>query len=174
MAEEREDRNPEGQPEREQQRRRVPFHRPRIERMVSEEEIDIGGRLFPMAGVSFLILLMLVAMAKDLFSKSKIQVDVPRSTRIETELEENIAVTITKDSRVYVNDQEVSFDTLAQVIERAHRQDPDTAFWYTKLVLIRADKSLPFGTVLKALDAAKKAKSQRVAFAVIREKEGQP
>ncbi len=161
-------------PEEPEKRRRVRFRRPRIERMISEEEIDIGGKLFPMAGVSFLILLMLVAMARDLFSKSKIQVDVPRSTRIETELEENIAVTITKDSRVYVNDQEVTFDTLDRVIERAHRQDPDTAFWYTKLVLIRADKSLPFGTVLKALDAAKKAKSQRVAFAVIREKEKQP
>ncbi len=165
---------PQQPPEEPEKRRPVRFRRPRIERMVSEEEIDIGGKLFPMAGVSFLILLMLVAMARDLFSKSKIQVDVPRSTRIETELEENIAVTITKDSRVYVNDQEVTFDTLAQVIERAHRQDPDTAFWYTKLVLIRADKSLPFGTVLKALDAAKKAKSQRVAFAVIREKEKQP
>ncbi len=153
-------------PEEPEKRQRVRFRRPRIERMISEEEIDIGG--------SFLILLMLVAMARDLFSKSKIQVDVPRSTRIETELEENIAVTITKDSRVYVNDQEVTFDTLDRVIERAHRQDPDTAFWYTKLVLIRADKSLPFGTVLKALDAAKKAKSQRVAFAVIREKEKQP
>ena len=161
-------------PEEPEKRQRVRFRRPRIERMISEEEIDIGGKLFPMAGVSFLILLMLVAMARDLFSKSKIQVDVPRSTRIETELEENIAVTITKDSRVYVNDQEVTFDTLDRVIERAHRQDPDTSFWYTKLVLIRADKSLPFGTVLKALDAAKKAKSQRVAFAVIREKEKQP
>ncbi len=154
----------------ENKRFRIPFRHPRIERMVSEEDIDIGGRLFPMAGVSFLILLILMMAARDLLSKSKIPVDVPRVQRIEAELEEHIAITLTQDGVLYVNDRPVTLEELPAVVERLQREDPDSTFWYTKLVLIRADRNLPFGDVLRVLDGAKKGKSLRVAFAVIREK----
>jgi len=151
-------------------RRRIPFRHPRIERMVSEEDMDIGGRLFPMAGVSFLILLILMMGARDLMSKSKIPVDVPKVQRIEAEMEEHIAITLTRDGSLYVNDRPVTYEELPEVVERLQREDPDSTFWYTKLVLIRADRNLPFGDVLRILDAAKKGKSLRVAFAVIKEK----
>ncbi len=152
-------------------RRSVRFRHPRIERMVSEEEIDVGGKLFPMAGVSFLILLILVMGARDLMSKTKVKVEIPRAKRIEAELEEHIAITLTTDGTIYLNDVKTTFDELPTKLEALQREDPDSTFWYTKLVLIRADKRLPFGEVLKALDASKKAKSQRVAFAVIKEKQ---
>lgn len=146
------------------------LRRPRIERLVTEEEIDIGGRLFPMAGVSFLMLLIIMVSVRELFSKSKIEVDLPRTTRIETELEEHITVTITKDGNFYVNDLPVNIENMPRLIEELQRKDPDTTFWYTKLVLIRGDKEINWGNVLKALDGAKLAKSKRVALAVIREK----
>lgn len=151
-------------------RKSIRFRHPRIERMVSEREIDVGGKLFPMAGVSFLILLILVMGARDLMSKTKIKVEIPRAKRIEAELEEHIAITLTMDGKVFLNDVETTFEELPTKLEALEREDPDSTFWYTKLVLIRADKRLPFGEVLKALDASKKAKSQRVAFAVIKEK----
>ena len=167
MDSQREDKNKKEQ----KPRRKVRFRRPRLERMVSEKEIDIGGKLFPMAGVSFLVLLILISTARDLMSKTKVKVDIPQAKRIEAEPEEHIAITVTKDRKFYVNDREVAYDTLYKVVDRLQRQDPDTEFWYKKLVLIRGDKSLPFGVIIKALDAVKKAKSERVAFAVLKEKE---
>lgn len=170
--EEREEFKDEHQEEEKPSSRPIRFRHPRIERMVSEEEIDVGGKLFPMAGVSFLILLILVMGARDLMSKTKIKVEIPRAQRIEAELEEHIAITLTTDGKVFLNDLETTLEELPIKLEELQREDPDSTFWYTKLVLIRADKSLPFGNVIKALDASKKAKSQRVAFAVIKEKTG--
>jgi biopolymer transport protein ExbD len=136
-----------------------------------KDDIDVGGRLFPMAGVSFLILLVLIATAPALISKAGVKVNVPKAHITETELEEHISVALTREGSLYLDDKPVELDTLQNAIERLQTQDPDSFFWYSKLVLIRADKDLPFGDILEILETAKRAKSQRVAFAILKEKE---
>ncbi len=131
-------------------------------------QIDIGEKLFPMAGVSLLVLVILIASAPTLMTKTSTRVNLPRAHVVETDLEDNISISLRKDGSLYINDKPASLDTLVATVKRL--EEADTAAPYYKLVIIRADSELDFGRILEVLDSVKKSGAKRVAFSVIKKK----
>lgn len=132
------------------------------------KQIDIGEKLFPMAGVSLLVLVILIASAPALMTKTSTKVNLPRAHVVETDLEDNISISIRKDGSIYLNDKPASLDTLVRAVRRM--EESDTGAPYYKLVIIRGDSTLDFGRILQVLDSVKKSGAKRVAFSVIKKK----
>jgi biopolymer transport protein ExbD len=133
---------------------------------MADHEVDLGQILLPMAGAALLILMMLMVSAPAIITKSSVKVRLPKARVLEAELEENIAITYTKDGKLFLNDKPIALDTLMVTIRKLEEEDKE--FPYTKLVLIRADEMVKFGKVSKLLEIAKKAGARRVAFAVVK------
>ncbi len=134
-----------------------------------EPEAELSDALLPMAGVALLVLIMLMMGAPDLMSKTSVKVNVPKAHVMETELEDAITLTLTRDGQVYLYDDPIDRRKLRDTIRILQLQDTVAPFY--RLVIIRADEGVAFGQVLELLDASKKAGSKRVALAVVQERE---
>lgn len=132
------------------------------------DDLDLGQILLPMAGAALLILMMLMVSAPAIISKSSVKVKLPQAHIVEAELEENIAITYTKDGRLFLNDKPISIDTLMDTVKKLEEEDKE--FPYMKLVLIRADEDVHFGEVAKILELTKKSGARRVAFAIVKKR----
>ncbi|MEO0153318.1 MAG: biopolymer transporter ExbD, partial [candidate division WOR-3 bacterium] len=98
-------------------------------------------------------------------------VEVPKARVIEADLEQSIAVSIKKDKTIYFKDKQVDLQTLVQLVRKAQEEykakNPDAEFG-EQLVVIRADKSVDWQTVLNTIDAVKRGGSKRITLAVIK------
>jgi len=134
-----------------------------------EPEVELSDVLLPMAGVALLVLIMLMMGAPNLLSKTSVKVDLPKAHVAETELEDQIPLTLTREGKVYLYNDPVDRAVLVDTIRALQLQDTVAPFY--RLVVIRADEGVPFGQVLELLDAAKQAGSKRVALGVIQAKD---
>lgn len=136
------------------------------------KEIDIGEKLFPMAGVALLVLLILIAAAPHLMTKSAVKADLPKARVIEADLEDNISITLKSDGSLYLNNTKIEDeDSLIKLVKEI--EESDTEMPYYKLVVIRADKEIDWGKVLEIFDRVKKCGCKRVALAVVKRKENE-
>lgn len=136
---------------------------------MDEPEVELSDVLLPMAGVALLVLIILIMGAPNLLSQASVAVDLPEAHVIETELEDNITLTFTRDGTLYLYDNPLDPARLVDTIRALQLRDTVAPFY--RLVIIRADEGVPFGQVLQLLDAAKKAGSKRVALGVIQAKD---
>jgi biopolymer transport protein ExbD len=106
-----------------------------------------------------------------MFQSTSVEVEVPKARVIEADLEQSIAVSIKKDRTLYFKDKQVDLQTLTQLVKQAQEQykskNPDAEMG-EQLVVIRADKSVDWKTVLDAIDAVKRGGSKRITLAVIK------
>ena len=142
-----------------------------------QEPPDVGQYLFPMAGVMILTLATLIMNAQSLFSNTSIKVDIPKANVIEVELEQSIPVSITKEGKMYVQDDEMpDLQSITQRIKELQEkyaiENNDPELKGQQLTVIRGDKSLQWGQILDVLDAVKKGGAKRVALAVVKRKGG--
>ena len=142
-----------------------------------QEPPDVGQYLFPMAGVMILTLATLIMNAQSLFSNTSIKVDIPKANVIEVELEQSIPVSITKEGKMYVQDDEMpDLQAITQRIKELQEkyaiENNDPELKGQQLTVIRGDKSLQWGQILDVLDAVKKGGAKRVALAVVKRKGG--
>ncbi len=133
-----------------------------------KKTIDIGEKLFPMAGVSLLVLIMLIAAAPTLMTKTQTKIKLPRAHVVETDLEDNISIAVRDNGKLFLNDRPISLDTLRETVNSLERADTGAQFF--KLVVIRGDSDLNTGDIIALLDTVKRAGAKRVAFAVIKKK----
>ena len=80
-----------------------------------------------------------------------IDVNVPRSESRNTEPDERLMVSITKDQAVYLDEQRIELPRLETVLAGLRERNP------TATIYIKADQNVPYGVVIKVMDAAKKA-----------------
>jgi biopolymer transport protein TolR len=80
-----------------------------------------------------------------------IDVNVPRSESRNTEPDERLVVAITKDQVIYLDDQPIPLLRLEKVLAGLKGRNAAASIY------IKADKDVPYGMVIKVMDAAKKA-----------------
>src|ERR671925_356421 len=88
-----------------------------------------------------------------------IRVRLPEAASKEEEPQQDLALVVTRDQRIYLNDDPVQFDELGARL-RARLRDRHDA-----VVIIKADKEVLHGLVVEVMDIAKSAGAIRLAIA---------
>jgi biopolymer transport protein ExbD len=134
-------------------------------------EGEVAQAVFNLANIFAFIFITLIIASKQMFQSTSVEVEVPKARVIEADLEQSIAVSIKKDRTLYFRDSLVDLQTLTQLVKQAQEQykskNPDAEMG-EQLVVIRADKSVDWKTVLDAIDAVKRGGSKRITLAVIK------
>lgn len=134
-------------------------------------EGEVAQAVFNLANIFAFIFITLIIASKQMFQSTSVEVEVPKARVIEADLEQSIAVSIKKDRTLYFKDKQVDLQTLTQLVKQAQQEykqkNPDAEMG-EQLVVIRADKSVDWKTVLDAIDAVKRGGSKRITLAVIK------
>jgi biopolymer transport protein TolR len=123
--------------------------------MVENHNIDV----LPMAAVGLILVILMILMAPMVTTHANTPVEVPTAHTEERQVEEDIAVVLTKDGHLFLNDNEISPTQLVDNLKVELTKDP------YKLTIIRADKDVLHSDVLEILAACRKAGALRMACA---------
>jgi biopolymer transport protein ExbD/biopolymer transport protein TolR len=100
--------------------------------------------------VDVVLVLLLIFMLTAPVLQSGIQVAVPRTRSVQQLTEVHLVVTIDKDQNVFLQDKPVNIHDLPALL-RANGKKA------TKIVYVRADQKVPFGSFASVMDAVKQA-----------------
>ena len=107
-----------------------------------------------------LVLLVIFMVTTPLIVQGQIHIKLPRATSgAQTPPQKPVALTLTANGKLYLNDAEVTFQDLPGFLNTALKSRED------KTVIINADQSAAHGKVVALLDAAKMAGATKLAIA---------
>lgn len=119
-----------------------------------EASVDIT----PMLDVVFIMLIFFIVTAT--FVKlAGIEVDAPQASTSVVQEKANILIAIDANNKIWINRREVDFRALRPNIERLHAENPKGT------VVIQADKMSRNETLVKVMDASRKAGVYNIALA---------
>ena len=135
-----------------------------------EQEVEGGGGIFAEINITpltdiFLVLLIIfmvttTAIVEQGGQNGGLKVNLPRAGKTASgEQMHDIAVAVLEDGRTVVGGKVVDEDTLAQLLDKAHGENPDT------LVLVQADQGVAHGKVVAVMDLARRHGLARLAIA---------
>jgi biopolymer transport protein TolR len=110
-----------------------------------------------------LVLLVIFMIASPLMQMG-VQVNLPKASTNAIETKNNVTVTVRKDATMYVDDQLVPLTALTAELQAAMAAGK-------RGVLIRGDKEVSYGAVIKVLDTVRKAGIQDVGLVTELEQE---
>lgn len=108
--------------------------------------------------VIFLLLIFLL-ISSNFITHSGIKVNLPGSSSQQNEFNRNVSITLTRDDRLYVDEEAVTWENLSQVLNSKLYNDPE------QVVVIRADQDIPLNKIVRLLDTAKLSGSNRFFIA---------
>jgi biopolymer transport protein ExbD len=124
-----------------------------------DEEPITAINVTPLVDVS-LVLVIILMVTTPMMSQSKLSVTLPKAATDEAKNEEYVTITINKKGDTSVNEKQVfTPKELEQVLMRKLAGSSD------KVVIIKADLEVDHGTVIDAMDVAKKVKPKKIFFA---------
>ena len=129
-----------------------------------EEDSIAGINIAPIINVAIILVLILIITAP-ILSIPNIPVSLPRAVTIEAK-ERNITISYAKDGRIAINTQVVSWKDLVPNLKYRLKEDSKA------LVIIRADRDIPYGEIEKIFDiVVKEAGAKRIAVATEQRRE---
>ena len=129
-----------------------------------EEDSIAGINIAPVINVALVLVIILIITAP-ILSIPNIPVSLPRAVTIEAK-ERNITISYAKDGRIAINTQVVSWKDMVPNLKYRLKEDSKA------LVIIRADKDIPYGEIEKIFDiVVKKAGAKRIAVATEQRRE---
>jgi biopolymer transport protein ExbD len=114
--------------------------------------------LISFTDVIFLLLIFLL-ISSNFITHSGIKVNLPGASSRKNEFNKNISLTITNEDRIFLNNESVGWDNLAERLNAELIDDPE------QIVVIRADEDIELKKVVKLLDIAKLSGSNRFFIA---------
>ena len=108
--------------------------------------------------IDIVLVLLIIFMVTAPVLQSGIEVNVPKTELVREIAEERLVVSIDKDQRLYLQNEEVNVNQLGDKI-RARLLDPTRQSIY-----LRADTEIPFGTFATVLDRLKAAGLENVSI----------
>jgi biopolymer transport protein TolR len=99
--------------------------------------------------VDVTMVLLIIFMITSPLMQMGIQVNLPRASAKAVETKGNLVVTVSKDGTVSIEDRVIPLVALPEQLEQALKAGK-------RGVLIRADKAVPYGAVVKILDITRK------------------
>jgi biopolymer transport protein TolR len=105
--------------------------------------------VIPLVDVVLVLLVIFMVTAPMLYRG--MDINLPRSSSNTIKPEERVVLTVERDRRVYVDKDLVPLAQLPQRMDALRRKNPDLS------VFLRADRDVPYGTVVQVMDSIKKA-----------------
>lgn len=114
--------------------------------------------LTPMIDIIFLLLLFFI-LSSSFVLQQGINVNLPRTVTVERPVRKDVILVISRDRRVFLNNRELPFEALwGRLIEEMKDQREG-------VLVIRADRDVPHGFVVRVMDVARQAGALRIAIA---------
>ncbi len=109
--------------------------------------------------VDVMLVLLIIFMVTAPMMVQGLNVDLPEATAkpLDSEME-HLVVTISNDQQVYINDFEVTIDFLAAKLQKIIQGRAD------REVYLKADKSIPYGVVVKVMAEIKGAGVEKLGM----------
>lgn len=120
----------------------------------------------PLVDVS-LVLVIIFMVTTPFMTQSKLSVTLPKAATDEAKNEEYVTITIDVDGKINVNEKSIT--TPAELTSALAQRLPQTE---DQVVIIKADEGVEHGTVLDAMEAAKKANPKKIYYATKTDKKG--
>jgi biopolymer transport protein ExbD len=114
-----------------------------------------------------MVLLVIFMVTTPLMMNEAFKIKLPTAATSEPQPEQTTTITVTPGNVIYLNKAEVRLDDLEGLLASRMATSPD------KTVVIKADKSILHGLVVKVLDIAKEAGALKLAIATEHEKEAE-
>lgn len=117
--------------------------------------------MFSFSGLTDIVFLLLIffLLSSSFVVQPGIKVQLPKAETGETQTEKNIIVTLTEKGQLFVNDQQVSLESLGQKLSAALNNDN------AKIVIIKADKNVTLQNTVQVIDIAKAVGATRFIIA---------
>ena len=112
-----------------------------------------------MVDVVFLLVIFFMVSTTFITVESGLPVDLPDAQTSITEASDLPTVTIDKDQHIFFAGQAVTQETLASMVQQELAASGQTT------VVLRADRSVPYGTAVLVMDLIKQGGAKRIAIA---------
>ena len=112
----------------------------------------------PIADIVFLLLIFFM-LSSAFIIQPGIRLKLPKAVSSEIDLGRTVIIEMPKGGSLYVNDQKVSMQELPQIIGMALAGSEE------KMVIVKADRDIPHGVVVKVMDMAKISGAERIVIA---------
>ena len=112
--------------------------------------------IIPLVDVVLVLLLIFMLTAPMMYRG--IDVNLPRSSGKPTAIEERLVLTVTRDRGLFLNERPVAATALEGQLREAFRNRPD------KVLYLKADAGLAYGTVVETMDRVRRAGVERVGM----------
>lgn len=109
----------------------------------------------PVIDVLFLLLIFFMV-TSTFVEQPNIKLDLPSTKHSETSKVEELQLVITRYGKIFLNNEIVNINKLEDVLRNLVSQMED------KTLVLKADKDVPYGTVIKVMDAAKGAGMKKI------------
>lgn len=125
------------------------------------DEEDYSIPLTSLIDVVFLLLIFFMVSTVFIDFSKKMDIELPESKASDTSADvKNIEIEMGKDKKLYLNGEETTISNLELKIKAQSREGGG------KAVIIRADKGLPYGEVIKVMGICRDANIMDIAVAV--------
>ncbi|MCS7230641.1 MAG: biopolymer transporter ExbD [Elusimicrobiota bacterium] len=118
--------------------------------------------LAPMTDMVFQVLLFFI-LSSSFIVEPGIKVNLPKSQTSEIQVQQKLMITVDKNQQIFIENKVVPLENLEEKIKLL------LPYYSDKLVIIRADKSVPHGLVVKIMDISKLAGAEKLAIATEKE-----
>lgn len=119
------------------------------------EELDDSGELHEINVTPFIdvmLVLLIIFMVAAPLATVDIKVNLPASTaKPQPRPEKPVFLTVKADNQLLVGEQEVTKDTLAQILDQTTESNKETTIFF------QADKTVDYETLMGIMDALRKA-----------------
>ena len=123
-----------------------------------EDDSIVGIHIAPVINVALILVLILMITAP-IINIPNISINLPKAVTIEGK-EQNITISYAKDGKIAINTEVVSWEDMVPKLKYRLKGNRKA------LVIIRADKDIPYSQVEKIFDIAiKEAGAKRIAVA---------
>jgi biopolymer transport protein ExbD len=115
--------------------------------------------IIPMIDIIFFLLVFFMMSTLYMVEQRMLPVNLPQAAAAQADLQKNTAITVTKEGKVLVEQEDIPPGLLPARIQAQLARQPDASF------IIRADKQAEYGRVILVLDELKTLGVRRVAVA---------
>jgi len=123
-----------------------------------EQNIKLEVNLVSLIDV-VLLLVMFFMITTSFVAQPGIKVKLPQASAKEVQQKKELAVIISKDKKIYLNEDLISLSLLPDRLNKALKEGNPP------ILIIKADELVPHGLVVKIMDIAKKTGIETLAIA---------
>lgn len=120
----------------------------------ADDQVDIT----PMLDVVFIMLIFFIVTAT-FIKESGIKVEAPRAATASVQERASILVAIDRNDAIWIDGRQIDFRSVRAIVERLHAENPKGS------VVIQADKASRNETLVRVMDASRRAGVYDIALA---------